>query len=397
MKIRQDLSIDFCGRHFVNPFTVAASPPSDNRARVERAFEAGWGGAVFKTTSVESEVVDLVYPMMGALSYKDRRHAAFYNIDLISERHIDEICADIRYLKGKFPDRMAIGSIMAGSRAEWEELVSKLEAAGADMIECSMSCPQGEGDGTIPVNDPALTREVTGWIKAALTKDTPIIVKLAPIVTDLSAIGFAAKEGGADALCAIDTVRGFPGIDLDTLEPKLSVRGKSTFAGMSGPAVKPVAMACIAELAQNVGLPVAGLGGLTNWQDAAEFLLLGASNLQVCTAIMRYGFEIVTDLKAGLANYMAEKGFRSLGDMVGKCLGTFAEDEQLDRKIKQISSINPDTCIGCNSCYIACRDGGYNAIELGSERPVIDAEKCRGCGVCQSVCPVEGCMVLKRK
>lgn len=397
MKIRQDLSIDFCGRHFVNPFTVAASPPSDNRARVERAFEAGWGGAVFKTTSVESEVVDLVYPMMGALSYKDRRHAAFYNIDLISERHIDEICADIRYLKGKFPDRMAIGSIMAGSRAEWEELVSKLEAAGADMIECSMSCPQGEGDGTIPVNDPALTREVTGWIKAALTKDTPIIVKLAPIVTDLSAIGFAAKEGGADALCAIDTVRGFPGIDLDTLEPKLSVRGKSTFAGMSGPAVKPVAMACIAELAQNVGLPVAGVGGLTTWQDAAEFLLLGASNLQVCTAIMRYGFEIVTDLKAGLANYMAEKGFRSLGDMVGKCLGTFAEHEQLDRKIKQISSINPDTCIGCNSCYIACRDGGYNAIELGSELPVIDAEKCRGCGVCQSVCPVEGCMVLKRK
>lgn len=397
MKIRQDLSIDFCGRHFVNPFTVAASPPSDNRARVERAFEAGWGGAVFKTTSVESEVVDLVYPMMGALSYKDRRHAAFYNIDLISGRHIDEICADIRYLKGKFPDRMAIGSIMAGSRAEWEELVSKLEAAGADMIECSMSCPQGEGDGTIPVNDPALTREVTGWIKAALTKDTPIIVKLAPIVTDLSAIGFAAKEGGADALCAIDTVRGFPGIDLDTLEPKLSVRGKSTFAGMSGPAVKPVAMACIAELAQNVGLPVAGVGGLTTWQDAAEFLLLGASNLQVCTAIMRYGFEIVTDLKAGLANYMAEKGFRSLGDMVGKCLGTFVEHEQLDRKIKQISSINPDTCIGCNSCYIACRDGGYNAIELGSERPVIDAEKCRGCGVCQSVCPVEGCMVLKRK
>ena len=397
MKIRQDLSIDFCGRHFVNPFTVAASPPSDNRARVERAFEAGWGGAVFKTTSVESEVVDLVYPMMGALSYKDRRHAAFYNIDLISERHIDEICADIRYLKGKFPDRMVIGSIMAGSRAEWEELVSKLEAAGADMIECSMSCPQGEGDGTIPVNDPALTREVTGWIKAALTKDTPIIVKLAPIVTDLSAIGFAAKEGGADALCAIDTVRGFPGIDLDTLEPKLSVRGKSTFAGMSGPAVKPVAMACIAELAQNVGLPVAGVGGLTTWQDAAEFLLLGASNLQVCTAIMRYGFEIVTDLKAGLANYMAEMGFRSLGDMVGKCLGTFAEHEQLDRKIKQISSINPDTWIGCNSCYAACRDGGYNAIELGSERPVIDAEKCRGCGVCQSVCPVEGCMVLKRK
>ena len=396
MNVKRDLSIEFCGKHFVNPFTVAASPPSDTRARVERAFEAGWGGAVFKTTSVASEVVDLVYPMMGALSYKDRRHAAFYNIDLISERHIEEICSDIRYLKAKFPDRMVIGSIMAGSRAEWEELVSKLEAAGADMIECSMSCPQGE-DGVIPVNDPSLTREVTGWIKAALTKDTPIIVKLAPIVTDLSAIAFAAKEGGADALCAIDTVRGFPGIDLDTLEPKLSVRGKSTFAGMSGPAVKPIALACVSELAQNVGLPIAGVGGLTTWQDAAEFLLLGASNLQVCTAIMRYGFELVEDLKTGLANYMEEKGFPTVASMVGRCLGTFADHELLDRKVRQVSTINAETCIGCNSCYIACRDGGYNAIELGQERPVIDPEKCRGCGVCQSVCPVEGCMVLKRK
>ncbi len=396
MGSKRDLSIEFCGRRFTNPFTIAASPPSDSRARVERAFEAGWGGAVFKTTSVDSEVVDLVYPMMGGLAYQDRRHAAFYNIDLISERHIDEICSDIRYLKAKFPDKIAIGSIMAGSRAAWEELVSKLEAAGADMIECSMSCPQGEGDGTIPVNDPALTKEVTGWIKSALTKDTPIIVKLAPIVTDLSAIGFAAKAGGADALCAIDTVRGFAGIDLDTLEPKLSVRGKSTFCGMSGPAIRPVAMACIAELAQNVRLPVAGVGGLTTWQDAAEFLLLGASNLQICTAIMRYGFEIIDDLTDGLANYMADKGFISVQDMVGRCLSTFENHEALDRKVKMVSSIDRATCIRDNACYIACRDGGYNAISLTEDGPAIDESKCRGCGVCLSVCPVGGCMALKR-
>lgn len=394
--MKRDLSIEFCGKRFINPFTIAASPPSDSRERVERAFQAGWGGAVFKTTSVSAEAVRLAYPMMGGLSYQEKPHAAFYNIDLISERHIDEICADVRYLKERYPEHIVIGSIMAGSRPEWEELVTKLESAGADMIECSMSCPQGEGDGTIPVNDPALTKEVTGWIKNARTKNTPIIVKLAPIVTDLSAIARAAKEGGADALCAIDTVRGFAGIDLKTLEPKLSVRGKSTFCGISGPAVKPVAMACIAELAQNIDLPIAGVGGLTTWQDAAEFLLLGASNLQICTAIMRYGFEMIDDLKSGLLNFMEEKGFSSLNAMVGKCLDTFAEHDALDREVKMVSSIDRATCIRDNTCYIACRDGGYHAISLGQDGPVIDEEKCRGCGVCLSVCPVGGCMALKR-
>lgn len=389
------LSLEFCGKHFVNPFTLAASPPSDTRERIERAFEAGWGGAVFKTTSVESEVVDLAYPMMGGLSYKDQRHASFYNIDLISERKIDEICDDIRYLKAKFPERILIGSIMAGCKEDWEELTSKLEAANVDMIECSMSCPQGEGDGTIPINDPTLAKEVTGWIKSALSKDTPLIVKLAPIVTDIVAIGNAAKEGGADALCAIDTVRGFPGIDLDTLEPKLSVRGKSTFGGLSGPAIRPIALACVADLAQNVQLPIAGVGGLTTWRDAAEFLLLGASNLQLCTAIMRYGFEMIDDLKSGLINYILEKGFASIHDMVGKCLGTFAEHDDLDRTVKVVSSINRDICIRDNACYVACRDGGYNAIILTDDVPRIDEEKCRGCGVCLSVCPVDDCMVLK--
>ena len=397
MRRIQDLSVDFCGKHFVNPFTVAASPPSDRRERIERAFLAGWAGAVFKTTSVESEKVSLVYPMMDGISYMGRPQSALFNIDLISERHIDEICSDIRYLKEKFPDRILIGSIMAGCRREWEELVSKLENAGADMIECSMSCPQGDGEGIIPVKDPSLTKEVTGWICSARSKNTPVIVKLTPMVTDLTAIGKAAKEGGADALCAIDSVHGYSGIDLDTLEPKLSVRGKSTYCGVSGPAVKPVALASVSELARNVGIPVAGVGGITDWRDAAEFLLLGAENLQVCTAIMRYGFEMIQDLVSGLSNYMEQKGFPDVRSMVGKCLSSFEEHENLDRTARRVCLIDYEKCVGCNNCYITCRDGGYNAVSVADGLPVVDPEKCRGCGVCRSVCPVAGCMTVKER
>lgn len=397
MSKKPTLGIDFCGVHFVNPFTIAASPPSDRRDRIERAFAAGWGGAVFKTTSVEGNPVDLVYPMMGALSYKNNRHSTFYNIDLISERHIDEICSDIVYLKKKYPDRILIGSIEGSNHAEWIQLVEKLEDVGVDMIECSMSCPQGDaGTGVIPVNDPDMTRKVTGWICNARRKNTPVIVKLNPIVTNLSAIAEAAKEGGADAVCTIDTVRGYAGVDLNSLEPKLSVRGQSSFCGLSGPAVKPIAMACISEIAQNVKMPIAGVGGVTTWQDAAEFLLLGASNVQVCTAIMKYGVEIIEDLTTGLLNYMEEKGFETLDDMVGRCTNQVKNNEDLDRETKIVSSIDRNLCIDCNSCYIACRDGGFNAISVNENGAWIDETKCRGCGVCQSVCPVAGCMVLKK-
>ena len=257
MKLRHDLSVDFCGKRFINPFSIASSPPSDRRERIERAFQAGWAGAVFKTTSVEGEPVRLAYPIMSACTGKGT--GAYGNIDLISERHIREICSDIQYLKERYPDRILTGSIMARNRGEWELLVRELEDAGADMIECSMSCPQGDGTGIIPVTDAGMTKEVTGWICGARRKDTPVIVKLTPMVANLSEIAAAAKEGGADAVCAIDSLHGYCGIDLHTMLPKLSVGGKSTYCGISGPAVKPVALACVSELARTSGLPVAGV------------------------------------------------------------------------------------------------------------------------------------------
>lgn len=399
-----DLNINFAGVPFENPFTVAASPSSDSREKVRRALEAGWGGIVFKTTALPQHSPKLAEPNMAGLSYAGKPQFAFYNIDLISERTVEEIQEDIAYFKQLYPDRRFIGSIMAAGEDEWIELVHRLEEAGADMIECSMSCPQGEhsiadegkkASNAIPAADRELMRTTTQTILQARKKNTPVIVKMTPNVTDLVDVARGAVEGGADALCCIDTVRGFIGIDLETGYPKLNVNGLSTWGGLSGPAVKPIALGCVSKLTKQLDIPVAGVGGVSNWQDAAEFLLLGARNVQVCTAISRYGFGMVQSMQKGLLRYMEQKGFASLDAMVGKSLPYLVDHSELSRDNRLHCSIDETACLKCGSCATACQDAGFGALhhEKGSV-PTLDRAVCRGCGVCQSVCPRD-CITLR--
>lgn len=399
-----DLNINFAGVPFENPFTVAASPSSDSREKVRRALEAGWGGIVFKTTALPQHSPKLAEPNMAGLSYAGKPQFAFYNIDLISERTVEEIQEDIAYFKQLYPDRRFIGSIMAAGEDEWIELVHRLEEAGADMIECSMSCPQGEhsiadegkkASNAIPAADRELMRTTTQTILRARKKNTPVIVKMTPNVTDLVDVARGAVEGGADALCCIDTVRGFIGIDLETGYPKLNVNGLSTWGGLSGPAVKPIALGCVSKLTKELDIPVAGVGGVSNWQDAAEFFLLGARNVQVCTAISRYGFGMVQSMQKGLLRYMEQKGFTSLDAMVGKSLPYLVDHSELSRDNHLHCSIDETACLKCGSCATACQDAGFGALhhEKGSV-PTLDKAVCRGCGVCQSVCPRD-CITLR--
>ncbi|MFZ5925287.1 MAG: NAD-dependent dihydropyrimidine dehydrogenase subunit PreA, partial [Bacillota bacterium] len=216
-----DLSIEFCGVKFPNPFTLAAAPPTDNAEMVARAFEAGWGGAVLKTTSVESEIVELVYPMMAGLDYEDKKLIGLENIDLISERHIDQVEKDVAALKREFPDRVVGASIMGAKKEDWQELVRRLEAAGVDFIECSFSCPHGmpeRGMGSTIGQDPELTERTARWVKEAATR-VPIIIKLTPQIADITAAARAVKRSGADGVCAINTLKSLIGIDLDTFVP----------------------------------------------------------------------------------------------------------------------------------------------------------------------------------
>jgi dihydropyrimidine dehydrogenase (NAD+) subunit PreA len=399
---RVDLSIEFCGVRFPNPFVLAAAPPTDKGEMIARGFDAGWGGAVVKTLGLEHVEVSLVSPMMAGLAYEDKNLIGLENIDLISDRNINEALSEVPDLKRDYPDNVVIVSMMAGTQAEWTEIAKRVADSGADMIECSFSCPHGmpeRGMGSAVGQDADLTFERAQWVVDAV--DIPVLIKLTPNVTDMRPIAARVKEAGAAGITCINTVKGLIGFDLDTFAPIPSVNGQSTEGGYSGPAIKPIALRFVADVAKDVQIPVAGVGGVVTWKDAVEFMLAGAGIVQVCTAVMRYGYDIIEELTEGLSFYLEDKGLTSPSDLVGKGLGGLVSHEALSREHKVVSAIDEDLCIGCGACVIACRDGGHQALEFQGEEagelarvPKVDDEKCIGCGFCETVCPVNGCLAM---
>ncbi len=391
-----DLSITFCGVKFPDPFTLAASPSTGTGEMVARAFNMGWTSAVLKTMAVETEEVRLVYPMIASLDYEDRKLFGMENIDLISDRSLKEWEKDIDMLKRNYPQNVVIASIMASSKQDWQEVARRVEGAGADIIECSFSCPHGmpeRGMGSAIGQNPDLTERTAAWVKEAV--DIPVVIKLTPNVTDIVAIAQAVKRSGADGVCAINTVKTLLGIDVYTFLPVPTVAGYSTYGGYSGAAIKPIALKCVSEIANNVDIEISAVGGVSTWSDAVEFLLTGARNVQICTAVMRWGYRIIEDLKDGLELYMKSKGFQSVESIVGKSLPYIKKHDELSRQYRVVAHIDESKCLRDDLCFIACRDGGHQAIEIGKDRlPRVDEEKCAGCGLCASVCPVGGCITL---
>jgi len=396
-----DLSVNFCGVSFLNPFMLAASPSTDNREMIARGFEAGWAGAVLKTTSVETDQVDIAYPIMASLRRKNQM-VGMHNIDLISERRIDAFSEDVIWLKERFPEHRVVLSIVAETRPEWELLVKRAEEVGADLVEASISCPQGamledeNAAGWMISQDPNLTEKVTRWLKSA-SMNVPVYVKLGSGVTDLVSIGKAVAAGGGDGICAIDSVEGVVGVDLNTLSPLPSVQGYSTAGGFTGRAIKPIGLRCVADLAREVEIPVSGVGGIYTWQDALEYMLLGATTIQVCTAVMQHGFRIVKDFEDGIKRWLDDSNYSSVNEIIGLSLSRLEDHGNLPRGVDVVSRIEPDLCIGCGLCYIACKDGGHEAIDfpLADRIPVVDHDKCVGCALCVQVCPVHDCIHME--
>jgi len=399
-----DLSLDFCGVRFKNPFILSSAPPTTTGAMIGRAFKAGWAGAVTKTLVEDAKSIINVTPRLASLGFKDpekrkKKNYALENIELVTDRELSVWLKEIEDLRNKYPDHVVIASIMddASKPEGWQRMAKKCEDAGASIIELNLSCPHGmpeRGMGSAIGQDMELSRRVTSWVAEAV--EIPVIAKMTPNVTDVSLVAKACMEAGAKGISAINTVAAIIGVDLDTLVPMPNVSGYSAHGGLSGPAIKPIALKAVASIAQATGAPISGIGGVTTWEDAAEFILLGASTVQVCTAVMFYGYSIIENLTNGLAQYMKTKGFASVGDMVGASLDKLVPFAELDNKTRRKAHIDNNLCIQCDACFISCRDAGYQAITRGSDKVYKVTERlCTGCSLCYQVCPVEGCISLK--
>ena len=441
-----DLRVNFAGIKSPNPFWLASAPPTNCGEQVMRAFDAGWGGAVWKTIG---EPVTNVSSRYSSVDWNGQRMMGLNNIELISDRPIEVNLREIADVKKRYPGHAVIASLMVESKREaWHEIVQRSEDAGADGLELNFGCPHGmseRGMGSAVGQVPEYAEMITAWVKEKAR--TPVLVKLTPNITDIRLVARAAKRGGADGLSAINTINSITGIDLNTFVPRPNVDGHSSHGGYCGPAVKPIALNMVQQVMGDAAsaLPLSGIGGVSNWSDAAEFILLGCGTVQVCTAAMHYGYRIVEDMLDGLTNWMNDKGFATIEDFRGRSLPHVREWKNLNLNYKIVAQIDEAKCIGCDLCYTACWDGAHQCIHLDrvsgpvnggvemhakpgtieaasrgriamtpiakldqsaeyvgpfktplSRIPRVDDTECVGCNLCSLVCPVEECITMVR-
>ncbi|HEV2709089.1 MAG TPA: NAD-dependent dihydropyrimidine dehydrogenase subunit PreA [Edaphobacter sp.] len=441
---KPDLAVTFAGIKSPNPFWLASAPPTNTGEQIMRAFDAGWGGAVWKTMGAQITNTSSRY---SSIDWNSQRMMGFSNIELISDRPLDVNLRELAQVKKSYPKQALIASLMVESTREaWHTVVQQAENAGADGLELNFGCPHGmneRGMGSAVGQVPEYAEMITAWVKEKAR--TPVIVKLTPNITDIRAVARAAKRGGADALAAINTINSITGIDLDTFIPQPNVDGRSSHGGYSGPAVKPIALNMVQQVMSDPKsmLPISGIGGVATWRDAAEFILLGAGNVQVCTAVMHYGYRIVEDMIGGLQNWMCEKGFQSIEDLRGLSLPKVTEWKDLNLNYKIVAHIDEAKCIGCGLCYTACWDGAHQCIHVDrvsgpingpadlhvkpteveaatrnsitvtpiakldasttsshayatplARIPRVDETECVGCNLCSLVCPVDDCITM---
>ncbi|MCF6301302.1 MAG: NAD-dependent dihydropyrimidine dehydrogenase subunit PreA [Proteobacteria bacterium] len=397
-----NLKCNIAGVESINPFWLASAPPTDKYINVVRAFEAGWGGVVWKTLGEDPAVIN-VSSRYGV--HKNRNHIiGINNIELISDRPLQTNLDEIIRIRKEWPDHVIIGSMMAViEERAWKELAIKIAETGVQGIELNLGCPHGmceRGMGSAIGQVPEMVEKVTRWVKEVV--DIPVFTKLTPNITNILWSAEAAMQGGADAVALINTINSIVSVDLDKMAASPVVDGKGTHGGYCGTAVKPIALNMVAEIARNhdtKDLKISAIGGIETWKDAAEFIALGASGLQVCTAAMLYGFRIVDDMIAGLSNWMDAKGYQSIDDFRGMAVANTVDWNELNMNYDVKAKIDQDSCIECGRCHIACEDGSHQAISFtvnddGKRTFTVIDDECVGCNLCELICPVPNCIEM---
>ena len=400
MTTRPNLNVTFCGVKFENPFLLSSSPVGNHAEMCARAFDAGWGGIVYKTLGLEKSFkVVMPSPRLNAYNYGTKRFIGLQNAEQITDRNIKDNIADITALKKNYPKKVLVSSIMGYKEQDWETLAKMSEDAGADMLELNFSCPQmatKEGGYRVGQNFDAVERYTAATKRA--TK-LPVMAKMTPNITDMLPVALAAKKGGADAIAAINTIRSITDIDIDTFVSLPNIHGNSGITGFSGKPAKPIGLRFVSELfnSKELKLPISAIGGVETWRDALHYILVGGSTVQVTTAIMKYGYRIVEDMIEGLQDYMIAKNVKSLDELKGLAAKKLVDPSEFSTRYQVVSVIDENKCIGCGQCYIACQDGANQAIIFDStkRKASVNEARCVGCTLCKHVCPVSGCITTK--
>ena len=383
------LEINFCDMVCENPFFLASSAICTNYDMVARALEAGWAGVFYKTIS--KQTIREVSPRFDAVHKEGTPFVGFRNMEQLSENPYNVDFDILHRLKQNYPSKRIIASIMGQTEEEWIELAKMAEQAGCDAVELNFSCPQMRltGLGSDIGQNPELILFYTSYVRDAVS--IPVIPKMTPNITSMSSPALACFYAGAAGISAINTIKSI------TMSRDAEVSQKKTVSGYSGKAVKPIALRMIYEMTGNPLLhkagiekhmDISGIGGIETWRDALDFIQLGCRNVQVCTAVMQYGYRIIDDLILGLKHYMLSRGITELKKLVGEELPDIVLPSDLDRDTMVFPKIDRNKCIGCGRCYISCADGGHQAIEFDADRkPHIIGTRCVGCHLCRLVCP----------
>lgn len=382
------LATSVLGIDFENPFILSSAPPTAKIESIDKAFTLGWGGAVLKTITPDN--LEMIEASQRYASLKiGNKVCGFENIELLSHLTINQWLEGIKYLKRKHPNKVQIASIMAPVvKEEWQSLIKTFNNSEVDAFELNFSCPHGmpeKGIGMAIGTNPEISSMITKWVMEVAKK--PVFVKLSPNVTNIAEIVKAVEAAGANGFAAINTVQSLMGIDLDTFEPKPNVNGKSTFGGYSGISVKPIGLRCVAQIRQNSNLPILGMGGISNWQDAAEYMCVGADVVQVCTEVMVNGYAVIEAMKQGLLSYLQSKGFNSPANLKNKAIAKLSSHEKLNKKMQVYPHINDELCVKCGKCVTICDESEHSALSLVDGHIEVNHDSCVGCSLCSHICP----------